>query len=149
MGKKRSRIEDLKLRAPQSFWEATELEVDAVTGGCGPGGVGDYLVPDTIWGLSIFLACRVHDWMYGECHKIESLSERIIYKKLADDWFLENINIIIETVGCRLLRPLRRRRAKTYFWAVAQHGDSAAGIEHEEKGVRRPVGMRSRGYAHA
>ena len=151
MGKKRNRIRELKLKAPQSFWEASEEDVDKVTGGCGPGGVGDYLVPDTVWGLSIFLACRVHDWMYGECHKIAGLSEGIIYKRLADDWFLENMYGIIEVAGCRLLRRLRRRRAKTYYWNVVQFGDSSAGVSHGEKAVRRSVntGVRQGGRSYA
>ena len=42
------------LQAVESFWVATKEEIDACTGGCGPGWFGDWLVPDTVWGgLSI------------------------------------------------------------------------------------------------
>ena len=32
--------------------------------GCGPGGAGDKLVPDTMYGLDVSNACRIHDWYY-------------------------------------------------------------------------------------
>jgi len=130
---KREKIIALNLKASGSYWQATEEEVDAIAGGCGPGGIGDYLVPDTVWGLNIVLACRIHDYMYWECKGLKSLSERIIYKKLADEWFLENMFTIIDS-GWKLLRKCRRKRAITYYWFVVQFGDSSAGVKHKEKG---------------
>ena len=34
------------------------------TWGCGPGGIGDCFVPDTVYGLSVKRACKRHDFRY-------------------------------------------------------------------------------------
>lgn len=44
---------ELKLFAPPTYWTTPGDEIDVVAGGCGPGGAGDRLVPDTVWFLSI------------------------------------------------------------------------------------------------
>jgi hypothetical protein len=57
--------------------------------GCGPGGLGDYLVPDKLFGvISIVEACKIHDYMY----KVEMDLEG---KKRADRIFLNNMVRII------------------------------------------------------
>ncbi|MHC4184133.1 MAG: hypothetical protein ACYSR0_12370, partial [Planctomycetota bacterium] len=52
----------LKLFAPPGYWETDKKIRDSW--GCGPGGLGDYLVPDTILGLSVKPACQIHDYYY-------------------------------------------------------------------------------------
>jgi len=106
-----------KLVAPNTFWSATEEEIEAKTGGCGPGGIGDWFVPDTMYGESVFLACQIHDWMYGEGETQED-------KKWADIVFLVNMTLLITADG-DLLDPLRLRRVMTYFEAVYYGGGSA------------------------
>jgi len=98
------------LMASTSFWNATLAEVEKKTGGCGPGSIGDWFVPDTMYGESVFLACQIHDWMYGEGENLED-------KKWADIVFLVNMTLlIIDDKG--LLDSLRLRRVMTYFEAV-------------------------------
>lgn len=53
------------LAAPASFWAAPEELRDAVAGGCGPGGVGDVFVPDSILWLDMYWACKIHDWCFA------------------------------------------------------------------------------------
>jgi len=119
-------MERLKLYAPESYYTTPKEEIDRVTGGCGPGGFGDFLVPDTIYGLSIFEACRRHDWMY---HVGEILAD----KEEADRVFLNNMTRIIKVKTAwrwfpafrKILIRLRLRRAKTYYFFVDEFGGPA------------------------
>lgn len=109
----------LKLFAPRSYWSAPPDVVDAVTAGCGPGGFGDWLVPDTLWGLSIRPACRIHDWMYHVGATIEDKDE-------ADRTLMNNmIRIIRARTNFVLLGLLRMRRARTYYFFVKEFGGPA------------------------
>ena len=110
---------DLNLRAPDSFWGATEEEVDKHTGGCGPGRKGDALVPDKLLWLSIKAACRIHDWEY---HIGETWED----KRLADLNFLINmLEINYKRSNNRFIRWLRDHLAFRYFLAVYYYGGSA------------------------
>lgn len=117
-------IEGFRLIAPLSFWHASEEEIDAKTGGCGPGSIGDWFVPDTMYGEPVFLACRVHDWMYGEGENMED-------KKIADRCFLWNMTVLIQEVPYSLesedeaLDMVRLRRVMTYYEAVYYGGGDA------------------------
>jgi hypothetical protein len=109
----------MKLFAPQSYWNSSQAVRDEITGGCGPGKLGDWLVPDTVWFLSIKEACQIHDWMwhFGETNKD---------KKKADRVFLNNMNRIIDAnTKWRWLRKLRKRRALKYYLAVKYLGGIA------------------------
>jgi len=95
--------------------------------GCGPGGIGDMLVPDTMWGLSVRDACRIHDWGYRHC---EEASEDD--RKRHDELLRLNSIIIIETgTKYNWLKTLRLRRAKTYYGMVRKFGKSAYWSERE------------------
>ena len=89
-----------------------------VDNGCGPSGWKGKLVPDTIYGLSIKLACKIHDYEY---HVGKTLED----KEIADIRFLKNLNLIItnETKWSKPLNPLRRTRANTYYLAVKHGGE--------------------------
>jgi hypothetical protein len=109
----------LKLFAPKEYWTTPKEEIDRVAGGCGPGGVGDYFVPDTIYGLSVKPACRIHDFCYA-------IGETIADKDSADRIFLNNmLRIIIEVTKWWILRKLRIWRAYTYYKAVKRFGGPA------------------------
>ncbi len=54
-----------QLAAPASFWNASDELRNSLTGGCGPGGIGDYFVPDTMYGLNMMPACIIHDWCFA------------------------------------------------------------------------------------
>lgn len=110
---------NVKLYAPESYWETPEHIIDDLTGGCGPGGFGDWLVPDTVYGLSVFPACRIHDYMYG-------VGETLADKKEADRVFLNNmVRLIKAKAAWKWLRRLRLRRARTYYYFVKEFGGSA------------------------
>jgi len=105
-----------KLYAPDTYWNETPAVLAAVAGGCGPGGKGDWLVPDTIWFLSVREACRIHDYMYWRGKTLED-------KKEADRVFLNNmLRIIDEKSSWWGIRKLRRHRAKLYYLAVKNFG---------------------------
>ena len=115
-------VEGFALVVPTTFLNATQEEIEKKTGGCGPGNIGDWFVPDTIYGESVFLACQVHDWMYGEG---EDLNDKIC----ADLAFLVNMTLLVIKDG-DTLDVLRLRRVMTYFEAVYFGGDDPF-----EKGV--------------
>lgn len=102
--------------APISYWEATEEQILARTGGCGPGKFGDSLVPDSALGESLFLSCQIHDWMWADCKDKYD-------KKVTDRIFLLNM---VEQVDddpfddddSDPLDLLRFRIIMTYFQAV-------------------------------
>ena len=109
----------VKLFAPAQYWETPEHIIDDMTGGCGPGGFGDWLAPDTNYGLSMFQACRVHDYMYA-------VGETLAAKEEADRVFLNNmVRLVKDGTRWRWLRQLRLRRAKTYYFFVKTFGGDA------------------------
>lgn len=106
------------LVAPESYRKATHAERAAVCNGCGSKGLGGWIVPDTLYGLSISDACNVHDWCYAEGVTHDD-------KLAADRLFLDNMYRIIEAESVGFLKPLRRLRARNYFRAVDRFGDAA------------------------
>ena len=68
-----------KVVAPKEFWDDLDY-----TGGCGPRGWHLWF-PQSILGVSIWIACKIHDWMYDHCSKKE-----------ADYLFLINIVSLIK-----------------------------------------------------
>ena len=103
-------IEGFALVVPTTFLNATPEEIEKKTGGCGPGNIGDWFVPDTMYGESVFLACQIHDWCYGEGDNLND-------KKWADIVFLINMTLLV-TDDEDELDVLRLRRVMTYFEAV-------------------------------
>ncbi len=84
--------------------------------GCGPAGVFGWLVPDTVWFLSISEACNIHDRMYEEGETAED-------KAIADRVFLNNIQRVDRAKGWWFLK-LRMKRVHTYYCFVRDHGGS-------------------------
>jgi len=112
-------MRDVKLYAPESYWEADPKVRAVVTGGCGPGKLGDWLVPDTLYGLSVRPACEIHDWMYA-------VGDTLSDKEEADRVFLNNMCRIIDAnTSWGFLRWLRKRRAKKYYYAVKLFGGTS------------------------
>jgi len=107
------------LYAPHSFYKAHDNLILEHTGKCGPGdGIGDKLVPETLWGLRVTRACRIHDWMYSRmCTTTQKTADRI---------FLNNMRrLVIHGSKIKWLVNLRLTRAKTYYLAVKYGGKSA------------------------
>jgi hypothetical protein len=114
----------MKLFAPEEYWSTPPHILDEIVNGCGPGGIGDALVPDNIdwpwpWGLSITPSCRIHDYMYF-------VGETIDDKKAADRVFLNNMVRQIDAAGgFFLLKRRRKNRAWIYYQAVYRFGGPA------------------------
>jgi len=84
-------------------------------GGCGPGNVGDYFVPDKLLCVDIKPACRIHDIMYAFC-------ENCYDKYKADSYFLFNMIQIVLDKSNWFTRQLRLWLAWKYFKAVLDFG---------------------------
>ena len=104
------------LWSPKSYRDATDEQRANVCNGCGPSGWKAHLIPETVWGLSISAACNIHDWMYSEGGKE---SDRVF----ADRMFLINMQRLVDSKSkLKVLRWLRHRRIKKYFFAVKEWG---------------------------
>jgi hypothetical protein len=109
---------NLDLVFPDSFRLSSATARQMVCNGAGPRRFG-WLVPDTIWGLSITDAANIHDWMYW---KGRTEADRLE----ADVTFLVNMCRLIEMRSSnRAIHFLRRWRAMTYFSAVRDFGGKA------------------------
>lgn len=86
--------------------------------GCGPGGIGDYLVPDTVYFLDISPACRVHDWQYRFSPDASSAARKGHDKILS----YNSMMIVRYYTTNQGLYLLRRRRIKTYYQMVRAFG---------------------------
>ena len=107
------------LLAPDSFWETDEQTLSMMVGGCGPGKYGDYLVPDSMYGLSIKAACIVHDYEYA-------IGKVMNDKRRADLHFLENLLFIVNKKSkWKIAKWFRGYRVMSYYLAVANGGDSS------------------------
>ena len=104
---------------PRSYHETSPKVFKLLIGGggCGPGGKGEYLIPDKIWGLNVKPACEIHDWMYR-------FGETAADKVRADEIFLNNMLRLIDSykARCNWLQKLRKRAANKYYWVVSRLG---------------------------
>jgi len=104
------------LAAPMSFWDASESLREEIVNGCGPGGLGDFLIPDTVWGLSIKDACKIHDWCFVIFNDDAGF-------KLSNQIFLDNMERINRARSrWGWLRWLRSMRIRKYYRAVSDFG---------------------------
>jgi len=109
-------LDGITLAAPKSFWDATDETRGEVVNGCGPGGLGDFLVPDTVWGLNIKPACKIHDWCFVVFNDEAGF-------KLSNRIFMDNMERINRAkTTCGWLRWLRSMRIRKYYRAVSDFG---------------------------
>ena len=112
-------MKKVKLFAPPAYWDTPAEDVDKITGGCGPGRFGDWLVPDSLLFLSIKKACRIHDFMYA-------IGETIDDKERSDRVFLNNmLRLIMAGAKFWLLRNPRMRMAYGFYEMVKRYGGPA------------------------
>lgn len=105
------------LFAPPEYWRLPASERGRL--GCGPGYLGDLLVPDTFYGLSVKSACSIHDFMY-RTGQVE------VDREVADRVLLNNcVRIVMAGTSGKLLLRLRLMRARTYYWFVRMFGGPA------------------------
>ena len=106
----------------KDYTSLTKDQQDLICNGCGPSGWKNNLVPETIYGVNIKLACQIHDVMY-----FNGLTKSD--KMFADEFFEKNMNIIFDSLPWykwhRYLNPLRRRRAHKYYLAVKWFGEKS------------------------
>ncbi len=111
-------LDGYNLAAPESFWYYLGFgkNLGEVINGCGPGGIGDLLIPDRVYGLNIKPACEIHDWMY-------TIYNDEFGFEIANQIFLDNmIRINNAATKNRLLKYLRTRRILKYYRAVRYFG---------------------------
>lgn len=107
-----------QLFAPKGFWALTEQGKDEYCNGCGPKGIGG-IIPDSIFGVDISMACNIHDYMYALGETNEDKSE-------ADRAFLNNMVRIIDAKSTwSWIKKLRIWMARKYYGAVAFLGGPA------------------------
>ena len=112
----------MKLFAHSECWKfIEEFPDDFKSFGCGPGGVGDVLVPDKMYGLDVSDACRIHDWYY------RFYSDNSSAGRQEADSILKNnlIRIVRAKSKSRILRWLRLMRCRTYYGMVRFAGGPA------------------------
>jgi hypothetical protein len=115
-------VKECELFADAACWEFKgDFPEEFASYGCGPGGLGDFLVPDTVWGLSITDACRIHDWGYRHG---EDASED---DKARHDRILRNNSqrIVDANTKWGWLKRLRYIRINTYYVMVCKFGGPA------------------------
>ena len=109
-------LDALNLYAPVSYWEAAPSEKRKICNGCGA--KEGLNVPDTMWGLDISEACKIHDWMYQHG---KTLADKIF----ADAMFRLNLSMIIDKYSNPAMAYLRHGRAGKYYLAVTRWGNGA------------------------
>jgi hypothetical protein len=103
---------------PECFLFREQYPEDWKFFGCGPGDVGDYLVPDRILGISVRECCRIHDWYYRLWNGTTEQD-----RETADRIFLNNmLRVINHQESGRWLTRLRSRIAYMYYKAVRRYG---------------------------
>lgn len=96
----------------------TKEEKEEICNGAGPMGWG-LLVPDTMWGLKITEPSNEHDFSY-------SIGTKGLHKIQADNRYYVNLIRTIEAkTKWRIVKWLRKRRARIYYCAVSKLGEKA------------------------
>jgi len=107
---------------PKSWYNYTATALKQIINGCGPGGWKIDLVPDSIFGCDISMACNIHDFMYHMGSTIED-------KDRADRVFLNNMSRLVMRDSynwySKWLMYLRLHYVKRYYQAVSIFGGSA------------------------
>ena len=106
--------EDLFLYAPDGFNSLSSEERASICNGIGASSGLSRLVPDTIWGINVGIVGDIHDYSYWLGGTDED-------RETADAVFYHNLLVLIITHG-GLLAPLRRWRARKYYFALRVGG---------------------------
>ena len=100
------------------LYRPEDMPKDYKHNGCGSGWTAK-IIPDSIYGLSICMACAIHDYMY-------EVGKTIADKEEADRVFLNNMIRIIDAKDAWYYpHSLARRRALKYYEAVHNFGGDA------------------------
>ena len=103
-----------KLHVPPIFWKLSNEELNKY--GCGPGeGIGDKIIPDTMYLLDVKVCCIVHDIDWEAATSMHDIMR-------ANERFLINLIRLINGESSFGMKVLRRYRAITYYDAVQDIG---------------------------
>lgn len=127
------KIKGADITAPAEFWKYFDLMGEERLRkdgyGCGPGGgIGDWLVPDSMWFLCVWICCAIHDWMYrdkGAC--------TVRDKEISDETLLINLTEWIDARSWPVIREIRMYRAMSYYNAVNDGGDGSFWSDGKKK----------------
>jgi hypothetical protein len=101
------------LMGPEDFLQFQRDELPVLFNGCGPKGMLAKLIPDSVLGVSLKLACYIHDHMYTKCTCKAD-------EDLADLVFGFNvISLVLKSTENSFLRGLRLMLVSMYIRAVA------------------------------
>lgn len=106
------------LDIPEIFLRTPGQKINEICNGAGPKNWG-WIIPDTMYGLSITAAANIHDVEYHFGKDIED-------KDIADRRFMNNmLRLIQANTRWNWLKKLRFLRAKKYYAAVHIFGGPA------------------------
>ncbi|MCK4500495.1 hypothetical protein KAU11_08350 [Candidatus Babeliales bacterium] len=112
----------VRMIAPDTIeFPSFQLEYYKTISRCGAGeGIGDTLVPETIWGLTVTLACYIHDYMW------ELADATWTDFHYSNSVFLSNIITLVTELShptrVNVLKNIRLYRSVTYYSAVDTFG---------------------------
>lgn len=116
----------LKLKAPDDYLKALndnpELIEHTANGVGSEESITYHATPDTIEFLNVNPSSHIHDWMYNFPEYFKSWAEGMRWKKLADDWFYENMLTQIDASWGWAFRQTRKIRAWFYYKMVRIRG---------------------------
>jgi hypothetical protein len=126
----------LKLFAEPECWEFKSSHPDEWdTFACGPGDLGDYLVPDSILGVSVTESCRIHDWYYrfypGGTENDRAMADRVLLNNM--------LRTIVANSSYRWVIRARCWMAHVYFKSVRKYGAPAFFEERNENAKYKEV----------
>lgn len=105
---------------PQDMADADMAYIMMVTNGCGRDGIESRVVPDSIMGLDISPACRVHDWMYTAAAEEPDEEAATDAEMMADSVLAANLDgIICQKSANKFMRWLRLKAASVYIDATS------------------------------
>lgn len=112
-------MKTIKLFAAPECWQFRDKHPDQWKNfACGPGEVGDYLVPDVILGIPVAECCRIHDWYYrfdsGKTEEDRAAADRIFLNNM-----LRTVNALSKN---SIMKRIRSRIALIYYNAVRRYG---------------------------
>lgn len=111
-----TKAKNLSLYAPNSYWFADAAELKRVCNGCGA--KNGIKVPSTFFGLSVRVACDIHDWMFEHGKTYADFL-------FANAMFLLNLSVLIIKGSNWFTMLPRLWLATKYFIAVALKGQDA------------------------
>lgn len=107
------------LYAPSPYGTLSPSAKAELVNGCGSSDAKFDFVPDNLWGLDIYEACCIHDYMY-------TVGTSLADKEEADRVYLNNMLRLIEAdnswFGSLLKMPRRRRALVNYEFVTAFGG---------------------------